>query len=250
MSYTVKQLSTLAGVSRRTLHYYDEIGLLTPETVSANGYRYYGEESVLRLQQILFYRELDLPLEEIKRLMGRGDFDALKALENHRNALAGRVERLNHLIRTVNDTILHLKGQKNMSEKQLFEAFSEEQQEEYARQAEQMYDPETVRASNRKWKAYSAEEKKRILDEGNQIYVDLLAVIEKGADSPEAQDCVRRWRSHMDHFWTPNLDQLAGLAEMYNTSPDFKANFDKIDPRLAGFMREAVGIYVGHEKGK
>jgi DNA-binding transcriptional MerR regulator len=250
MSYTVKQLSTLAGVSARTLHYYDEIGLLTPEAVGANGYRYYGEVSVLRLQQILFYRELDLPLEEIKLIMGRGDFNAVKALESHREALRGRVERLNHLIQTVDDTILHLKGQKNMSEKQLFEAFSEEQQEEYARQAEQMYDPETVRASNRKWKAYSAEEKKRILDEGNKIYVDLLAVMEKGADSPEVQECVGRWRSHMDHFWTPNLDQLVGLAEMYNTSPGFKANFDKIDPRLAAFMLEAVGIYVGHQKGK
>ncbi len=246
--YTVKQLSTLAGVSARTLHYYDEIGLLKPESVGANGYRYYGDDSLLRLQQILFYRELDLPLEDITKIMGRRNFDLLSALESHRTALHRRAERTERLIQTVDDTILHLKGKKEMSKKQLFEAFSEEQQEEYARQAEQMYDPETVRASNRKWKAYSAEEKQRILDEGGQVYTDMIAVMSKGAASPEVQACVERWRKHMDYFWTPNLDQLLSLAEMYNTSPDFKENFDKMDPRLAPFMREAVKIYVKSKK--
>lgn len=248
MSYTVRQLSTLAGISTRTLHYYDEIGLLKPETVGANRYRYYGDDSVQRLQQILFYRELDLPLENIKQIMGRRDFDALKALESHRRVLGQRVERLKALIQTVEDTILNLKGQKAMNKEQLFEAFSDEQQEEYAREAEQLYDPEIVRASNRRWKSYSAEERKRILEEGSQVYVDLLKVMDKGAESTEVQACVARWRKHMDHFWTPSLEQLAGLAEGYNSDPRFKANFDKIDPSLAGFMREAVKVYVARVK--
>ena len=246
--YTVKQLSKLAGVTPRTLHYYDEIGLLKPVSVGANGYRYYGDDSALRLQQILFYRELDLPLEDIKKIMGRRDFDALAALENHRRALGKQSERIERLIQTVDDTILHLKGQKTMSKKQLFEAFSEEQQEEYARQAEQLYDPEIVRLSNRKWKAYSAVERQRILDEGNKIYTDMIATMPKGAASPEVQAIVERWRKHMDYFWTPNLEQLVGLAEGYNTDPRFKANFDKIDPRLAEFMREAVKAYVKTHK--
>lgn len=246
--YTVKQLSTLAGVSVRTLHYYDEIGLLKPETVRANGYRCYGDYSLLRLQQILFYREMDLPLEAIKTIMGRRDFDALAALESHRKSLQGRVERLNRLIQTVDDTILHLKGKKEMSQQQLFEAFSEEQQEKYAEEAAQMYDPQIVRASNRKWKAYSAAEKQRILDEGSAIYTDLVAAMPKGAASPEAQACIERWRRHMDYFWTPSLDQLLGLAEGYNTDTRFKANFDKIDPQLAAFMKEAVEVYVKRKK--
>ena len=245
--YTVKQLTTLAGVSVRTLHYYDEIGLLKPESVGANGYRQYGDDSLLHLQQILFYKELELPLEEIKKIMGRRDFDLLSALESHRTALRQRAERTERLIQTVDDTILHLKGKKDMSKKQLFEAFSEEQQAEYAREAEQMYDPETVRASNRKWKAYSAEEKQRILDEGGKVYTELLAVMPRGAASPEVQACVERWRKHMDYFWTPKLEQLVGLAKLYNQDPRFKANFDKIDPRLAPFMLEAVKVYV---KGK
>jgi DNA-binding transcriptional MerR regulator len=247
--YTVKQLSTLAGVTPRTLHYYDQIGLLKPSRVGENGYRYYGEESLLRLQQILFYRELDLPLEEIQRILAGREFDLLAALKSHRRELGKRITRLEHLVQTVDETLAHLKGNIPMSDKQIFAAFSEEQQEKYAAQAEQMYDPQTVRASNQKWKNYSAEQKQHILDEGNQVYVDLLAAMPKGADSPEAQAVVEHWRVHMDYFWTPNLDQLLGLAQMYNTSPDFKANFDRIDPRLAEFMLAAVEVYVaGHRQ--
>ncbi|MBM3152360.1 MAG: MerR family transcriptional regulator [Chloroflexi bacterium] len=246
--YTVKQLASLAGITPRTLRHYDAIGLLKPESTGANGYRYYGEESLLRLQQILLYRELDLPLEDIKRIMSRPGFEVPAALESHRKALEHRLERTNRLIQTVDDTILHLKGIKNISQKQLFEAFSEEQQEEYAREAEQMYDAETVRASNRKWKAYSTAEKQRIGEEGNAAYEAILAAMPKGASSPEAQAGVELWRKHMDYFWTPDPDQLLGLAEMYNVDPRFKANFDKIDPRLAGFMLEAVKVYVGNKK--
>lgn len=135
-----------------------------------------------------------------------------------------------------------------MSPKKLFAAFSEEEQEEYARQAEQMYDPETVRESNRKWKSYSAEKKQAILDEGNQVYLDMIAAMPKGAASPEVQAIVERWRKHMDYFWTPNLDQLLGLATMYGQSPDFKANFDQMHPELADFMRDAVQVYVAARK--
>jgi DNA-binding transcriptional MerR regulator len=244
MSYTVRQLASLAGISVRTLHHYHAIGLLEPESVGANGYRYYGDESILRLQQILFYRELGLPLAEIRSMLKGSNFNPLEMLEHHRNALGQRVEHLKHLIQTVDDTILHLKGQKEMSKKQLFEVFNEEQQAEYEKEAMQMYDPATVKASMKKWKSYTTAEKQRIGEEGNAAYETILAAMPKGAASPEAQAGVERWRKHMDYFWTPNPDQLLGLAEMYNTDPRFKANFDKIDPRLAEFMLEAVKVYV------
>jgi DNA-binding transcriptional MerR regulator len=246
--YTVKQLSTLAGVTPRTLRHYDQIDLLKPESIGENGYRYYGEKSLLRLQQILFYRELGLGLDSIREMLGRPDFQILDALEEHRESLQGKVRRLERLIQTVDKTIKHLKGENIMSPKGLFEGFSEEQQEEYAKQAEQMYDPETVRESNRTWKSYFPEKKQAILDEGKQIYQDMIAAMPKGADSPEVQAIVERWRVHMDYFWTPNLDQLLGLATMYGESPDFKANFDQMHPDLAEFMKEAVTIYV--ETGK
>src|SRR5690606_29060250 len=153
---TVKQLSKLAGITRRTLHYYDEIGLLKPSRIGDNGYRYYGEEALLRLQQILLYRELDLPLADIQEIMGRRDFDIVKALETHRDELAQRIAQLERLRTTVDDTILHLKGKKQMSQKQFFKGFTDTEQEEYERQAMERYDPETVRTSGKKWKGYSA----------------------------------------------------------------------------------------------
>ncbi|MBI3174010.1 MAG: MerR family transcriptional regulator [Chloroflexi bacterium] len=245
--FTVKQLSKLAGVTPRTLHHYDAIGLLKPSRIGDNGYRYYGEESLLRLQQILFYRELDIPLDEIKQIMGRRDFDVLGALHTHKDALQKQARRLERLIQTVDHTIEYLKGDTKMSEKGLFEGFSEEEQEKYAQEAEQMYDPETVRESNRKWKGYSAAKKEAVMAEGKAVYMDMIAVMPKGAASPEAQAIVERWRKHMDYFWTPKLDQLQPLADGYVEDARFKANFDKMHPQLAEFMRDAVAVYV---KGK
>src|SRR5512142_1404633 len=132
---TVRQLSKLARVTPRTLHHYDAIGLLKPSRIGSNGYRYYDEEAVLRLQQILFYRELDMPLEDIKRIMGRRDFDVLVALQCHRAALSRQVGRLNRLIETVDKTILHLKGKADMCVDDLFKGFTDEEQERYEQEA-------------------------------------------------------------------------------------------------------------------
>jgi DNA-binding transcriptional MerR regulator len=246
--FTVKQLSKMAGVTPRTLHHYDDIGLLKPSRVGDNGYRYYGEESLLKLQQILFYRELDLPLDEIRRIMGRRNFDVLGALQSHKDALQKQAVRLNRLLATVDHTIQHIKGEKLMSQKGFFEGFSEEEQEKYALEAEQLYDPETVRESNRKWKLYSVTKKESVLVEGRQIYLDMIAAMPKGVSSVEVQSIVERWRKHMDYFWTPSLDQLLGFASIYNDDPKFKANFDMMHPKLAEFMREAVQVYVESKK--
>jgi DNA-binding transcriptional MerR regulator len=242
--FTVKQISEIAGVTPRTLRFYDRIKLLKPSRVGANGYRYYDHASLLRLQQILLYRELDLPLDRIRVILEDPAFDIEAALENHKTELAQRRERLEHLIETVDDTILHLKGKKEMSDKQLFAAFSEEEQAEMEKEAMQLYDPEIVRESNRKFKTLTPAEKQAIFDEGNALYLALVATIPQGPDSPAAQAGVERWRRHMDHFWTPSPEQLVALADHYSLEPRFKANFDKIDPHLAEFMGKAVQIYV------
>lgn len=111
-----------------------------------------------------------------------------------------------------------------------------------------MYDPETVKASNKKWKGYSAEQKQHILDEGRQIYLDMITAMPKGAESAEAQAIVERWRANMDYFWTPNLEQLVELANGYSDDPRFKANFDAMHPDLAQFMKAAVAVYVAKRK--
>ena len=238
--FTVKQICKLSGITPRTLHYYDEIGLLKPSRIGDNGYRYYEEEALLSLQQILFYRELGMPLENIKKIMGRQDFDLLYALENHKTELQQRIKQMERLISTVDLTIDHLKGKKEMSQNQFFEGFSDEQQAEYEQEAMKMYDPEIVKSASKKWKHYRLEEKQRIGDEGNAIYQAFIEAMPKGPSSIEARECVKRWRQHMVYFWTPNDKQILGIVNGYNDDPRFKTTFDKMDPGLAAFIRDAV----------
>jgi DNA-binding transcriptional MerR regulator len=246
--FTVKQLARIAGITPRTLHYYDEIGLLKPSRVGDNGYRYYDDGALLRLQQVLLYRKLDMPLEQIGEIMGHRDYRVLDALESHKRELGLRIRQLERLMTTVEDTILYMKGEKEMSKKQLFGGLSPEQEAAFEKEAAQKYDPATVKASNKKWKEYTPAEKQQILDEGNAVYEDLVKALPNGAASSEAQACVERWRRHLAYFWVPNLEQLLGLADLYNDDPRFKANFDGFDPRLAEFMREAVKVYVANQK--
>lgn len=246
---TVKQLARYSGLTPRTLRFYDQIGLLKPSRVGENGYRYYGEDALLRLQQILLYREMGMPLSRIKTLLQPGVFDPLTALEDHRKMLENRVRHYQRLIQTVDATILHLKGQRIMSESELFHGFSDEEQAALEEEAARLYDPETVKQSSLKWKSYSAVERERILEEGSAVYRDFIAAIPLGPDSAEAQACVQRWRDHMAYFWIPSEDQLLMLAEMYSQEPRFKANFDRMNPQLAEFVFNAVRIYLNRPVG-
>lgn len=242
--YRVNELATAAGVTVRTLRYYDKIGLLSPSRHSTSGYRLYDETAALRLQQILFYRELGLPLAEIKRLLDAPDFDLLAALESHRAELGKRIARLRTLSRTVENTIAYMKGETSMEKAGIFAGFTPEEEEYYAKEAEKMYDPDIVRESNRKWKAYGSDGQRHILDEGKAIYREIVAAMPGGPGSPEVQELVGRWRAHMSNFWTPSPDQLVPLAESYAADPRFKANFDAMHPKLAEFLGQAVRLYV------
>lgn len=124
MAYTVKQVAAMSGVSVRTLHFYDEAGLLKPAYHGANGYRFYEEPQLLTLQQILFYRELGLELKEIKRILDRADFEKVAALESHRQVLENNLTRTRSLLETIDKTIQHLKGTKKMKGEEMFAGFS------------------------------------------------------------------------------------------------------------------------------
>lgn len=247
MDYTVKQLADLAGVSRRTLHHYDEVGLLKPSLKGRNRYRYYNDEAVLRLQQILFYRELGLSLKEIKEILNQPDFDVLRALETHRDELEKRIAHLNRLIDTVDKTILHLNGGITMSKKEIFEAFTEEQVEEYAEEARQRWDPKLVNHSMKLWKSYSDEKKKAIMAEGGSNYQEIFDNMDKGHDSPEVQAGVAKWHQHMRYFYKPTLEMLSGLGQMYCDDPRFRRNFEKYSPEFPEFLCEAIQFYCQNQ---
>jgi DNA-binding transcriptional MerR regulator/quercetin dioxygenase-like cupin family protein len=124
MAYTVKQVAKMSGVSVRALHFYDETGLLEPAYLGANGYRFYEEPQLLRLQQILFYRELGLGLKQIKTILGRRDFEIAAALQSHRKVLKKSLVQTLRLIETIDKTIQHLKGNKTMKTQEMFIGFS------------------------------------------------------------------------------------------------------------------------------
>lgn len=243
MKYTVKQLADLAGVSRRTLHHYDEIELLKPSMQGSNKYRYYNDEAALRLQQILFYRELGLRLNEIRELLEQPEFDVLRALQSHKFALQKRVERLERLIGTVDKTINHLNGGIEMKSEEIFAGFSEEQQEEYAEEARQRWDPELVNQSMKRWKNYSQEKQQKIMAEGRDIYQDIFDHMGQGHESAVVQDLVAQWHQNMRYFYEPTIPMLRGLGQMYVDSPDFRANFEKFSPEYPEFLCEAIQFY-------
>lgn len=124
MAYTVKQLSELSGVTIRTLHFYEEAELLKPAYYGSNGYRYYEEKELLQLQQILFFKELGFTLKQIRKVIGRSNFDQLAALHSHKRALTREWEKIGHLLKTIDKTIKHMQGKKKMKDREFFNGFS------------------------------------------------------------------------------------------------------------------------------
>ncbi len=245
--YTVKQVAELTELSVRTLHYYDEIGLLKPSRVGDNGYRHYDESALLRLQQILFYRELGLDLAQIKDVLDSPYFNTRNALSQHKATLLARMERLQLLVGTLDDTLMYLDGDDPMSDKKkLFKAFSPEKQKQYEREIRLEYGADKVNESVRRWASYDKAQKQAIMDEGNAIYEDIAKAIDVGLppNSPEVQDVMVRWHEHTFYFYEPTLEILRGLGELYNDHPDFKKNFGKVHAQLAEYLRDAIVQYV------
>jgi len=243
MTYTIKEIAGLAGVTTRTIRYYDEIGLLSPAETGGNGYRYYDQDSLLRLQQILFFRELDVPLKDILHIINLPDFNLLEALENHRTALLGRVKRLDTLIETVDQTIANLKGDSKMMEKEYFEGFDESQYEEETKQ--RWGHTSQYAESQRKWSNYSKDQKEAIKAEGGEITVRMVSTDpDAKPDDPDVQAAVGEYYAYLNkYFYTCEVNFLRGLADMWVQNPRFAVNYERIREGGAAFVRQAVHIY-------
>jgi DNA-binding transcriptional MerR regulator len=244
MKYTVRQLANLAGVTVRTLHYYDQIGLLTPSAYGENRYRYYGEEAVLRLQQILFFRELDFSLEDIQAILDQPEFDTVQALQTHKQALQHKVQRLTSLIHTIDKTMSHLKGKYEMNTNELFQGFDEEKQKRYEQEAIKQYGETNVRQSIKRWNSYSEQQQAQIKQEGGAIYTDLVAAMSTGPASQEVQALLGRWHQHLRHFYEPTPEVLRGLGNGYYEHPEFNSFFAALHPDLPAFLQQAITHYV------
>lgn len=249
MSYNVQQLADIAGVSVRTLHHYDEIGLLSPQRES-NGYRVYEEAELLRLQQILFFRELELPLEEIAAILKKPDFHLVGALHEHRKQMQKKQERLKNLITTIDNTLAKLSGKKEMSDDALFEAFWEKHVNEYAPEAEARWGhTDAWKQSKERTKHMTKEDFKCLAKDGEKWTADFAKLSEKfSPESPEIQEKMAEHYNALRTFYEPNHELYRGLGDMYVDDPRFTAYYDKHRPGLAKFMRDAMHAYCDKQK--
>jgi DNA-binding transcriptional MerR regulator len=244
-NYTVSQLARMAGVSVRTLHHYDQIGLLSPAARTAAGYRLYGEPELLRLQQILFFKELDLPLGEVQRILDDPGFEPVRALQDHRQVLEMQVARLAHLLNTIDKTIQRLTEEDmTMTDEELYEGFTQEQIERYKREAREMYDPALVEESERRVRNMSRAQWEAIKQEGDEITRAMAGLMHREPDDPEVQALVARHHAWIEHFYPASADVFRGLGQGYASHPDFRATYDRYRPDLADFMAAAMACYA------
>lgn len=254
MEYTVQKLAQIAGVSARTLRYYDEIGILKPARISSSGYRIYGQAEINLLQQILFYRELGVDLESIKNILTSPSFDSAKALKEHREKLLEKRKQLDLLIANVDKTIAHNEGGMIMSDKEKFEGFKqklvEDNEAKYGQEIREKYGDNTVNASNQKMLGMSQEQYDKVTKLGADILDTLYAAFKTGDPAGElaqkAADLHRQW---LCYFWDNYTKEAhAGVAQMYVDDPRFTAHYDEKQPGAAKFFRDAIFIYTGIRK--
>ncbi|MFC7785186.1 MULTISPECIES: MerR family transcriptional regulator [unclassified Rossellomorea] len=253
MEYTVKKLGELAGVSTRTLRYYDEIEILKPARTNSSGYRIYGQREVDRLQQILFYKELGVGLDEIKDILDDPAFDATHALKEHREKLLARREQLDQLIANVDKTIHVKEGRMTMSDKEKFEGFKqkmiEDNEKRYGKEVREKYGDKAVDESNAKVMNMSQEDHEKVTGLEKEIKVTLAEAFETGDPASDiAQKAADLHKEWITFYWGQYTKEgHAGLAQMYVDDERFKAYYDAEQEGVAEFLRDAIHIYTGQK---
>lgn len=250
MEYTVQKLGQLAGISARTLRYYDEIGLLKPARINSSGYRIYCATEVDRLQQIMFYRELGVNLDRIKDMMTSPTFDETKALRDHREKLLEKRAQLDTLINNVDKSINQTERKMSMTDKEKFAGFKQklvdDNEQKYGKEIREKYGEDTVNASNAKVKGMSEEQYADVQKLEEQLFINLKAAMETGDPAGElAQQAADLHKQWLCFYWDQySKEAHAGLAEMYVADERFTAYYDKVQSGATEFLRDAIVIYT------
>jgi MerR family transcriptional regulator, thiopeptide resistance regulator len=253
MAYTVKSLSELSGVTVRTLHFYEEIGLLKPAYYGSNGYRYYEEKQLLQLQQILFFKELGFSLKQIQKVVGKSDFDQLTALYSHRNSLSKEWEKIGVLLKTIDKTIKHLKGKKKMKDKEIFDGFCITLVKK-AKPGTSYESAEELVGKSVKNPTKSVEDVekrgKEFYDNINkaacELFEKLSSCIEKGLNpgSQEVQSLIQKHHTLIQNFHDATKEVYQAMAQLYLEHPEMKKQLDPFHPKLAEFMSKAMCLFA------
>ena len=252
--HTVKQVARLSGVSVRTLHHYDEVGLLKPACVGANGYRYYGREELLRLQQILFHRELGFSLEEIARVLDAQGFDRVAALKAHRAKLEAQSRRYRQLMRTIDQTLAALEGDAKMDDKAMYRGFDPKRQAE--REAELVGRfGEQVRPVIEAARAVVANTTQADFDARQAEFAEIETALAKAMtdgvppDSGDVQGQMRRLHAWVGGWWgaEPTRERFIGLGGFYVDNPEFRARYEAKAAGLAEYLAAAMKAFAERE---
>lgn len=238
---TVNEVSKLAGVSIRTLQYYDTIGLLKPAEYSESGYRLYDDTDLERLQQILLFRELEFPLKEIKDIINRSDFDKKKALEQQIKLLTLKKEHLENLISFARE--LKKKGANKMD----FSAFDTSKIDEYSKKAkEQWGETKEYKEYETKTAKRSKEDEQKIMSDFMDIFKEFGTIKNQDPSSIDAQTLVKKLQNYIsEHFYNCSDEVLAGLGAMYAGGNEFTENIDKAGGEgTADFVSKAINIFT------
>ncbi|MBA9025957.1 DNA-binding transcriptional MerR regulator [Peribacillus huizhouensis] len=243
----VKEVADLVGVSVRALHHYDEIGLLSPDTITESGYRLYSNENLSTLQQILFFKELDFPLKKIKEIISSPSFNQEEALSMHRKLLLEKRNRLDAMIRTIDKTISFTKGEIQMTNKEKFEGF-DFSQNPYEQEARERWGDEAVDQSKVKLGKMSTEKQAAMGEKMNEIYRNLAGFRQESPASPDAQAAIKEWYDLLNKMGNYSLEAFKGLGQMYVDDERFTKNIDQFGEGLAAFMRDAMAVYADTNK--
>ncbi len=244
MDYSVGQVARYAGVSVRTLHHYHEIGLLTPGRRTATGYRRYGECDLRRLQQVLFYRELGFPLEEIAAILDEAGTDALAHLRRQHGLLNERIDRLRAMVTAVERAMEAEKMGLSLTPEERFEVFGENDPARYAGEARQRWgETDAYKQSQQRTKSYTKDDWLTIKAEteaGTRRFVEAMAAGEP-AGGPVAMDAAEAHRQHINRwFYDVPYEMHRCLGEMYLADPRFTANYENLAPGLAQYVHDAI----------
>jgi DNA-binding transcriptional MerR regulator len=249
--YTVQQVAVLAGVSVRTLHYYDEIGLLSPAGRTESQYRLYGECELLRLQQILMFREAEVPLAEIKRLLDDPQFDLLAALRRHRQSLIQRRTRANVLVSTIDKTIQRLmEDSMSMTDAELYEGLPQETADRYKKEAREQFGAHRVEASEKRARKMSKEAWAALKAESEAVNQSLARLIERNPNDSDVQALIARHHKTIEPFYHATAEIYKGLGLLYVEHPEFRAYYEKYAMGLPEFMQQAMDIYASQVLSK
>ena len=244
VKYSVKQLSKLAGVTAKTLHYYDAIGILKPAERSESGYRYYGKPELYRLQQILFYKELDFPLEEIKQILDRPDFDLMESLEQHREALLRRSERFVKLLETIDKTIQTLKSKNDMiSDEEMYAGFSKEEVPQIRQEVIDRWGKSKLEESESNIRKMSKTEWADTKQEADEINRWLANLMHLNPASSEVQKVVGEHFKHLNKFYKVEADLYRCLGQMYVEDERFRVYYESCKDGLAVFLNSAIQVF-------